>query len=108
MRQRIRGNETLTRIKRIDDKTSQNKKIFIEGPNQRREITKYICHPLTREGLIKNQNKNNSKVRDTKKLEKGSTINETKFTKVKANVLLINSIHKNKLLDNYINSVYKQ
>ena len=59
--------------------------------------------------LIKNQNKNNGKLCDTKKkLEQGSIINETKIIKVKVNVLLINSIKKNiKLLDNYIDYVIK-
>ena len=60
--------------------------------------------------LIKNQNKNNGKLCDTKKkLEQGSIINETKIIKVKLNVLLINSIKKNnKLLGNYIHYVYKK
>ena len=60
--------------------------------------------------MIKNQNKNNGKLCDTKKkLEQGSIINETKIIKVKVNVLLINNIKKNiKLLGNYIHYVYKK
>ena len=43
--------------------------------------------------LIKNQNKSNCKLRDTKKkLEQGSIINQTKISKAKVNVLLINSL----------------
>ena len=61
------------------------------------------------EVLIKNQNKGNDKLCDTKRLEQGSIIDETKISKVKVNVVLINSILKNnKLLDNYIACVYKK
>ena len=43
--------------------------------------------------LIKNENKINGKLYDTKKkIEQGSIINETKISKAKVNVLLINSI----------------
>ena len=66
------------------------------------------------EVLIKNRNKNNGRLYDSKKkLELGSIINETKISKVKVNVLLINSIQRNnlldnKLLDNYIDCAYKK
>ena len=47
------------------------------------------------EVLIKNQHKNNGKLCDTKKkLEQGSIINDTKISKVKVNVILINSNSK--------------
>ena len=60
--------------------------------------------------LIKNQNKNNGKLCDTKKkLEQGGIINDTKIIKVKVNFPLINSIKKNiKLLGNYIDYVCKK
>ena len=66
--------------------------------------------PWLMEVLIRNQGKNNSKLCDAKKkLEQGSIINEWKeISKVKVNVLLMNSIQKNiKLLDNYIDCIYK-
>ena len=45
------------------------------------------------EVLIKNQDKNNGKLCKTKKkLEKGGIINETKISKIKVNILLINSV----------------
>ena len=57
---------------------------------------------------MKNQDISNAKL----KLEQGSIINETKISKVKVNVLLINRIEKTldrvKLLDNYIDCVYKK
>ena len=43
--------------------------------------------------LVKNQNKNNGKLCDTKKkLEKGSIINKTKISRVIVNIILINNI----------------
>ena len=45
------------------------------------------------EVLIKNQDKNNGKLCETKKkIEQGSIINKAKVNKVRVNVLLINSI----------------
>ena len=57
------------------------------------------------EMLIKNQNKSNSRLCDTKKkVEQGSIIDKT--NKVKANVSLINFC--NTFSENYIDCVYKK
>ena len=65
----------------------------MEGPNQREEIKKIHPIPLPIKVLIKNQDKKNGKLCDTKeKLEQESIIKETKMNKVKVNVLPINSI----------------
>ena len=65
----------------------------MEEPNQREEIKKIHPIPLPIKVLIKNQDKKNGKLCDTKeKLEQESIIKETKMNKVKVNVLPINSI----------------
>ena len=65
----------------------------MEGPNQREEIKKIHSIPLPIKVLIKNQDKKNGKLCDTKeKLEQESIIKETKMNKVKVNILPINSI----------------
>ena len=65
----------------------------MEGPNQREEIKKIHPIPLPIKVLIKNQDKKNGKLCDTKeKLEQESIIKETKMNKVKVNTLPINSI----------------
>ena len=65
----------------------------MEGPNQREEIKKIHPIPLPIKVLIKNQDKKNGKLCDTKeKLEQESIIKETKMNKVKVNILPINSI----------------
>ena len=65
----------------------------MEGPNQREEIKKIHPIPLPIKVLIKNIDKKNGKLCDTKeKLEQESIINETKMNKVKVNILPINSI----------------
>ena len=44
-----------------------------------------------------------------KKLKQGNIINNIKISKVKVNVLQINSIYRNnKLLNNFIDCVYKK
>ena len=59
------------------------------------------------EVLIKNQNKSNSRLCDTKKkVEQGSIIDKTNIYKVKANVSLIN--FSNTFSENYIDCVYKK
>ena len=65
----------------------------MEEPNQREEIKKIHPIPLPIKVLIKNQDKKNGKLCDTKeKLEQESIIKETKMNKVKVNILPINSI----------------
>ena len=65
----------------------------MEGPNQREEIKKIHPIPLPIKVLIKNQDKKNGKLCDTKeKLEQESIIKETKMNKVKVNILPINCI----------------
>ena len=76
--------------KRIGYKKKWNKKI--EDPNHREEIKKNLSHPLPIKVFIKNQNNNNSRLCDTKKLKEQIIVNKIELSKVKANVLLKNSI----------------
>ena len=88
----MKAYETLrhTITKPIEDKTNQNEKT--RSKSKRRDTKKLHPIQLPTGVLIKNQNNNNGRVCNTKKINQGNVINKIEINKVKLNVLLINSI----------------
>ena len=88
---------------------SELKKKLIKRLNQKEEIKKYVPPPYQWKHWLRIKTKTTLNYNKKENIEQGNIINKTKISQVKTNVLTINSIEKNnKLLDSYIDCVYKK